>query len=75
MDILILKVQDSGCGISKEDQPHVFDPFFRGDNSLKSQGKGLGLAVVKTVADGLGWNIHLESEKGRGSCFTLEIPV
>ena len=72
---LILKVQDSGCGISKEDQPHVFDPFFRGDNSLKSQGKGLGLAVVKTVADGLGWNIHLESEKGRGSCFTLEIPV
>ncbi|MBO5690266.1 MAG: HAMP domain-containing histidine kinase [Spirochaetaceae bacterium] len=75
MDILILKVQDSGCGISKEDQPHVFDPFFRGDNSLKSQGKGLGLAVVKTVADGLGWNIQLESEKGRGSCFTLEIPV
>ena len=75
MDILILKVQDSGCGISKEDQPHVFDPFFRGDNSLKSQGKGLGLAVVKTVADGLGWNIHLESEKGKGSCFTLEIPV
>lgn len=75
MDILILKVQDSGCGISKEDQPHVFDPFFRGDNSLKSQGKGLGLAVVKTVADGLGWSIHLESEKGRGSCFTLEIPV
>lgn len=72
---LILKVQDSGCGISQEDQPHVFDPFFRGDNSLKSQGKGLGLAVVKTVADGLGWNIHLESEKGRGSCFTLEIPV
>ena len=74
-DTLILKVQDSGCGISKEDQPHVFDPFFRGDNSLKSQGKGLGLAVVKTVADGLGWNIHLESEKGKGSCFTLEIPV
>ncbi len=74
-DTLILKVQDSGCGISKEDQPHVFDPFFRGDNSLKSQGKGLGLAVVKTVADGLGWTIQLESEKGKGSCFTLEIPV
>ena len=74
-DTLILKVQDSGCGISKEDQPHVFDPFFRGDNSLKSEGKGLGLAVVKTVADGLGWTIQLESEKGVGSCFTLEIPV
>lgn len=74
-DTLILKVQDSGCGISKEDQPHVFDPFFRGDNSLKSEGKGLGLAVVKTVADGLGWTIQLESEKGKGSCFTLEIPV
>ena len=72
---LILRVQDSGCGISKEDQPHVFDPFFRGDSSLKSEGKGLGLAVVKTVADTLGWTIQLESEKGRGSCFTLEIPV
>ena len=40
-DTLILKVQDGGCGISKEDQPHVFDPFFRGDNSLKSEGKAL----------------------------------
>ena len=74
-DTLILKIQDSGCGIPEADQPHVFDPFFRGDNSLKSEGKGLGLAVVKTVADGLGWNIQLESEKGKGSCFTLEIPV
>lgn len=73
--MVILKVQDNGCGIPEVDQPHVFDPFFRGDNSLKSEGKGLGLAVVKTVTDTLGWNIRVESERGTGSCFTLEIPV
>lgn len=73
--IIMLKVQDTGCGIPLKDQAHVFDPFFRGDNSLKSEGKGLGLAVVKTVADNLGWTIHLESKQGEGSCFTLEIPV
>lgn len=72
---VILQVQDNGCGIPEADQPHVFDPFFRGDNSLKSEGKGLGLAVVKTVADTLGWTIRVESERGTGSCFTLEIPV
>ena len=72
---VILQVQDNGCGIPEADQPHVFDPFFRGDNSLKSEGKGLGLAVVKTVADSLGWTIRVESERGTGSCFTLEIPV
>lgn len=74
-DTVILQVQDNGCGIPEADQPHVFDPFFRGDNSLKSEGKGLGLAVVKTVADNLGWTIRLESQKDEGSCFTLEIPV
>ena len=72
---LILTVQDDGCGIPEADQPHVFDPFFRGDNSLKSEGKGLGLAVVKTVADTLGWSIRVNSAPGKGSCFTLEIPV
>lgn len=73
--MVILKVQDNGCGIPEAAQPHVFDPFFRGDNSLKSEGKGLGLAVVKSVADTLGWTIGVESEQDKGSCFTLEIPV
>ncbi|MBP3416788.1 MAG: HAMP domain-containing histidine kinase [Spirochaetaceae bacterium] len=72
---IILKIQDNGCGIPPEDQPHVFDPFFRGNNSLKSEGKGLGLAVVKTVADGLDWAIQLDSEQGKGCCFTILIPV
>ena len=71
----IFEIQDDGCGIPEADQPHVFDPFFRGDNSLKSEGKGLGLAVVKTVADTLGWSIRVNSAPGKGSCFTLEIPV
>lgn len=69
---LIFCVQDDGCGISKEDLPHVFERFYRCNSNVKDS-SGLGLAIAKEIADHLGEKIWAESELGRGSrfCFTV----
>lgn len=72
-DIRIL-VSDDGPGIAKEDIPRIFDLFYRGSNSRRDEGMGLGLSVVKSVADSHGWRIDVESAVGKGSAFTLVIP-
>jgi signal transduction histidine kinase len=69
-----LQVSDSGPGISREDLPHIFEIFYRGTSSRREQGMGLGLAVVKWVADFHGWQITAESEPGQGTRFTISIP-
>jgi signal transduction histidine kinase len=73
-DLLItIVVRDNGCGISEDDLPFIFDPFFRGSNSRREDGKGLGLAVVKNIADSHGWKISVVSQKDKGSAFTITI--
>ncbi|MFP3041349.1 HAMP domain-containing histidine kinase [Treponema primitia] len=72
---IIIEVSDDGPGIHEEDIPHVFETFYRGTNSRREQGMGLGLAVVKGVVDTHGWKITVESEKGKGSCFRIIIPL
>lgn len=73
----ILEVTDTGVGISAEDLPHVFDRFYRTDQSRtrKSGGSGLGLAIVKQLVEAHGGRVWAESEQGRGSKFILELPV
>ncbi len=68
-------VEDSGIGIAREDIGRLFTPFTQLDSSLTRQheGTGLGLALVKKLADMLGGSVHVESE-GRGSRFTLALP-
>jgi signal transduction histidine kinase len=70
-----LAVQDEGCGISDEDVPHLFRPFFRSTEVRRRgiEGLGLGLAVAKRVADGLGGTLTVASRVGQGSCFTLRL--
>jgi CheY-like chemotaxis protein len=65
-----LEVSDTGCGIPLETQARVFDPFF----STKSAGRGLGLAVVHGIVEGLGGMIRLESEPGKGTKFQILLP-
>ena len=69
-------IKDSGIGMSKEFQQHLFDPFAREHEEMtgKYEGTGLGLSIVKQLVDKMGGTIRVESEIGEGSCFTVEIP-
>jgi PAS domain S-box-containing protein len=75
MPAVRISVRDTGIGISKEDQPKLFRPFERiGAEQRGTEGSGLGLAVVKKLIDAMGGAIHLESEPGKGSEFTIDLP-
>lgn len=71
---IILKIIDSGIGISEEDLPNIFEMFYRGTNSRREEGMGIGLPVVKNVMDTHGWKIDVKSEKNKGTEFTIYIP-
>ena len=72
---LQIRVSDNGIGISKEYVPHIFDAFTRERNSSESGiiGTGLGLHIVKSFVDLMNGDISVESESGKGTCFTVEI--
>jgi signal transduction histidine kinase len=67
-------VQDTGIGIDQDDLPHVFEPFYRG-KSVSVEGSGLGLALVESVIKAHGGKVFVESERGLGSTFTIELPI
>lgn len=72
-----ISVQDFGIGIAKADQGRIFDKFFRGHNALVQvqHGTGLGLYLVKMIADKLNAKITFESILNKGTTFTFRIPI
>lgn len=65
-----LTISDNGCGIAKEDLPHIFERFYHGKNSSK-ESVGIGLALAKTVFEKENASVSVESEQGRGSVFEI----
>jgi signal transduction histidine kinase len=72
-----ISVEDRGIGISKNDLRQIFEPFYRSKEVVDAQihGNGLGLALVKQIAEAHGGRVIAESEPGEGSKFTIELPV
>ena len=69
---LCLAVADTGCGIAKRDLPHIYERFWQADSSRGvDRGSGLGLSMVKQIAEAHGGSLSVESEPGRGSTFTF----
>lgn len=75
-DQVMVRVIDSGIGIPKSDQRHMFQPFFRAANAMeaKEAGSGTSLYLAKLLVDAAGGNITFESREGSGSVFILRIP-
>lgn len=69
-----IKVADSGSGIHPEDLYHIFKRFYRSRFSQDTQGIGLGLPLAKAIVDAHGGSIEVDSEPGKGSIFTLNLP-
>ena len=70
-----ISVADNGYGMDKDDLPHIFDRYYRSKSISGIRGTGLGLAVVKSLVDAQGGEVSVESELGKGSKFTVRIPV
>jgi len=69
-----IAIADTGCGISSQHLPNVFDRFFRGDAPRSSQGSGLGLSIVKSIMQIHDGNVSVQSDVGRGTVVTLRFP-
>lgn len=72
-----VEVADRGCGVEAAHLPHIFKRFYRADSSRarSTGGAGLGLAITKSLVDFYGGRIHAESELGRGTRITIELPL
>lgn len=72
---IMVQITDHGDGMSEETQKHIFEKFYQGDSSRKSEGNGLGLALVKRILDLCRGTIEVESEPGNGATFSVILPV
>jgi signal transduction histidine kinase len=71
---VLLSITDTGIGIPAEDLSRIYDPFYRGTNSRREQGFGLGLTTVKSIIESHGWSITVASQVGTGTTFTVTMP-
>jgi signal transduction histidine kinase len=74
---IILRVKDHGVGMSKNSIGHIFEKFYRAEDTLtaETKGYGLGLSIVKNLVELNGGSISVNSREGRGSTFTVTFPI
>lgn len=70
---VVVTVADSGCGISAEALPHIFEKFYQADSSHATKGNGLGLPLVSRIAELCGGSVEVSSEVGKGTVFTVKL--
>jgi signal transduction histidine kinase len=76
-DRIVIEVADTGLGIADDEQGRLFERFFRTSTATAQAipGVGLGLSISKAIVEGHGGSIDVSSQEGRGTTFTLELPV
>lgn len=72
---VVIAVKDTGVGISDEDQPRIFERFYKADRARTGGGTGLGLSIARHLVEGHGGKIWVESQTGKGSTFYFSLPV
>ena len=74
---IVLQVADKGVGISKAEQSKIFQRFYQAENKVISErrGSGLGLTLVKHIAEAHHGSVNVESESGQGSIFSVQLPL
>lgn len=73
--IITVQISDHGDGMSAETPKHIFEKFYQGDSSRKSEGNGLGLTLVRQILDLCRGTAAVESEPGKGAIFSVMLPV
>ena len=71
---VIYSITDTGIGIEEKELKNIFELFYRGTNSRREEGMGIGLSVVKNIIETHGWKIEVASKKDEGTTFTITIP-
>ena len=74
-DSIVITIRDEGIGISPSEIGHIFDKFYQVDTAHSSVGNGLGLPLVYRIVQLSGGSIHVKSEVGKGTEFTVTLPV
>jgi two-component system phosphate regulon sensor histidine kinase PhoR len=77
LDTYRLEISDNGIGIAGQDLPRIFEGFYRSEpsRSREIEGYGMGLSIVKRIADLHGWDVSAKSQPGRGTTIVLSIPL
>ncbi len=74
-DVCIISIKDSGIGMEEDDLEKIFRKFQKGKNMYMSNGLGLGLSIVRKIVDLSQGTIHVDSSPGKGSCFSVTLPI